>query len=184
MDLFATILFLINHYLIRGLFVSATVIIFANVLFSKRVNIPLSIQIIKWVLISYSVLLLGYELCLVLSAYFGVDIYMITSRATGLYWFAYWLIIAGNCIFPFFLLIRKLGRNVYIILLTTFVVNIGWLFESFVIHTTNLHRDYVTIGSGYLPYAHEWFILLKGFVVGLLVVGIGVWRTKHYSTKV
>jgi hypothetical protein len=154
------------------------VIILAKKLLGKRINAQLSVEIIKWVLFGYSVLSLGYTLALVISSYLGIDNYII-NRATGPYWWAYWFMFSGTCIFPLFLLIPRLGRNMYVILLATFLVNIGWLLGSLTIHTASMQRDYVTETNPYLPYMHEWFILLRGFIVGLFIAGIGFcWKAR------
>jgi hypothetical protein len=174
---FDLILRLINSNLIRGSFISVMAIILANRLFSKRNNAQLSVQIVKWILISHSVLSLGYELYLILSAYIGIDVYLITDRATGLYWWAYWTMLFGNCIFPLFLLIPRLGRNIYIILLVSLLMNVGWWFEHIVIYTSIMHRDYTPESA--LPFLHAMLIiLLQGFLVGLIIAGIGFWWEK------
>jgi len=47
-------------------------------------------------------------------------------------------------------------------------MNLGWLFESFVIHFTSMQRDYTTENyTSYLPTGIETRILMSGFFIGL-----------------
>lgn len=57
------------------------------------------------------------------------------QRINGPYAWAYILMLAGNTILPFILLLKKPGHNPYVLLLITILMNIGWILELFIIIT-------------------------------------------------
>ena len=82
-----------------------------------------------------------------------------------------------NCTFPLILLNKRIGKNIYIILLVTLLMNWGWLFESFVIHITSMHRDYAQSDyPNHFISIREVELLIKGFFVGVfaLIIGNGI----------
>jgi hypothetical protein len=52
-------------------------------------------------------------------------------------------------------------------------MNLGWLFESFVIHLTSIHRDYEGDRNAFLPFDGELIIFGKGFLLGIAALFIG-----------
>lgn len=66
---------------------------------------------------------------------------------------------------------RKIGRKIYFLVIISLLMNIGWLFESFVVHSTSLSRDF--IGEEYNPYLpskREFTIIFNGFLFGIILV--------------
>ncbi|MDX1418467.1 MAG: NrfD/PsrC family molybdoenzyme membrane anchor subunit [Rubricoccaceae bacterium] len=77
--------------------------------------------------------------------YSGVEYeqYAFLNRATGPYWWAYWIMMSCNLILPQLFWIKKLRRSIGFMLFVSIIVNIGMWFERFVITVTSLHRDYL-----------------------------------------
>ena len=69
--------------------------------------------------------------------------YFTAGAATGPYWWAFWLLIFCNVLFPATLWIRKLRRNFVWTFIISIIINIGMWFERFDIIVINLSRDYL-----------------------------------------
>ncbi len=65
------------------------------------------------------------------------------NRASGPYWWAYWIMVSCNVISPQFFWFRSLRRNPMVLFIISIFVNIGMWFERFVITVTSLHRDFL-----------------------------------------
>ena len=170
MEIYFKIWGLIGTHLIKGIFISVLVIVLARKFF-KKIDFNSTISIIKWILIFYAILNVASFVILV----FSINGYSLWKQATGPYNFAYWLILLGS-FSPFFLFFKKLARNIYFILLVAILTNIGWLFESFVIHIISFHRDYSGDVNGLallLPFNRELVAVIEGFLLGCLVIIIG-----------
>lgn len=86
----------------------------------------------------------------------------------------------GHLLIPLLLLNKRLGRSVYFLLFLGIIMNMGRLFERFVILTTSLHRDYLPQGRGttenslidmFLIIAGNFiFSLFTGLLVGAFIV--------------
>lgn len=171
MEIYFKIWGLIGTHLIKGIFISVLVIVLARKFFKKKIDFNSAISIIKWVLIFYAILNLASFVVLV----FSINDYSFWKQATGPYNFAYWLMLLGS-FSPLFLFFKKLGYNIYFILLAAILTNIGWLLESFVIHIISFHRDYSGDVNGLallLPVNHELVAITEGFFLGCLVIIIG-----------
>ena len=85
---------------------------------------------------------------------------------------------------PFTLLIKKFGKNIYFILLLTFLINTGLWFERFVVILTSLHQDYFS-GSEY--YSMNDLIptqsIALGIFWGILFLGIGNIHNSDWCIK-
>jgi molybdopterin-containing oxidoreductase family membrane subunit len=71
------------------------------------------------------------------------------NRATGPYWWAYFIMIACNVVSPQFFWIRSLRRNPLFLFVISIFVNIGMWFERFVIVVSSLNRDFMPSSWGY-----------------------------------
>lgn len=90
--------------------------------------------------------------------------YAFINRATGPYWWAYWIMFSCNVFSPQVFWIRKLRRNPWFVFVISIFVNIGMWFERFVIIVTSLHRDYlVSSWRMYTPSITEWAIMIGVF---------------------
>ena len=97
--------------------------------------------------------------------------YAFMERATGPYAWVYWFMVVGNIFLPLVLLHRNLRRNIYVILLFTIMIYIGWLFEMLVIQVTSFNSDYSNeTVSAFDSFDRESIILLKEFILGMVVL--------------
>ena len=157
---------------ISGIFVSVILIILTKLLFKNKIETDISIRIIKWIIIVYS--LSSIISILLVLIFQNSELHTFLDRLTGPYWWAYSLMLIMNSIVPLLLLIKKTGRAIYFLLFVAFLMNIGWLFESFVIHVTSIHGDAIIENyNPYLPSPREVTILIKGFLTGFIALLIG-----------
>jgi molybdopterin-containing oxidoreductase family membrane subunit len=68
------------------------------------------------------------------------ELFTFFNRAFGPYWWAYWTMVSCNVIVPQIFWSRRLRRNIPVIMVACFLVNVGMWFERFVIICTSLHR--------------------------------------------
>jgi molybdopterin-containing oxidoreductase family membrane subunit len=99
----------------------------------------------KIIIATGSIVGLAYITEMFISWYSGVEYehFALMNRATGPYWWAYWIMMTCNVISPQLLWIKKLRTNLVFTFLLSIVINIGMWFERFVIIVTSLHRDYL-----------------------------------------
>ena len=71
------------------------------------------------------------------------------NRAFGNYWWAYWIMVSCNVIFPQIFWSKKMRRNLWVVMLVSITTNIGMWFERFVITVTSLSRDFLPSSWGY-----------------------------------
>ena len=97
------------------------------------------------VMITGSIVGCAYITELFVAWYSGVEYeqYAFLNRATGPYWWAYWMMMTCNVFSPQFMWFKKLRRSILFSFCISIVVNIGMWFERFVIIVTSLHRDYL-----------------------------------------
>ncbi len=65
------------------------------------------------------------------------------NRATGPYWWAYWIMVTCNVISPQIFWWKKARTNMLLVFIVSIFVNIGMWFERFVITVTSLNRDFL-----------------------------------------
>lgn len=119
------------------------------------------------IMITGSIVGVAYITELFIAWYSGVEYeqYAFLNRATGPYWWAYWLMMTCNVFSPQFMWFKKLRRSIMFSFVISIVVNIGMWFERFVIIATSLHRDY-------MPSA--WTMMSPTFVdIGIFIGTIG-----------
>jgi molybdopterin-containing oxidoreductase family membrane subunit len=63
-------------------------------------------------------------------------------RATGHYWWAFWIMFSCNVIFPLILWFKPIRRNMLVLFILCILVNVGMWFERFVIIVTSLARSF------------------------------------------
>jgi hypothetical protein len=123
--------------------------------------------IIKGLILVYAGLNISYYFI----AYFSTATMVgFLGRGTGFYSFAYYLMVVPNTVLPLLLLFKKLGRNKYVLLTLSFLMNIGWLFELFIIYSTDMHRDHT---ASQLSFDSLWFIVLNGVFIGAVIYAVG-----------
>lgn len=168
MDAYFDLVYWLNGALIRGLFISVLVVILFHWVLSDKVNTERASKIICWIILLYGIAALISQLLMFLMP--PSEDYL-WSRATGPYWWAFWIMIISHTVLPLTLLIIKSRRTIYFLFFLSLIMNAGWLFESFVIHVTSMHSGYITeTYNPYLPNRTEQLIMLKGFVVGIVIL--------------
>src|SRR5260221_5523673 len=80
--------------------------------------------------------------------------YAFINRATGPYWWAYWIMITCNVVVPQFFWFKWFRTRMIVVFMLSILVNIGMWFERFVIVITSLHRDFIPSNCGY--YKPTW----------------------------
>lgn len=118
-----------------------------------------------------SIVALAYITEMFMAWYSGVEYehFALMNRATGPYWWAYWIMITCNVVSSQLLWFKKLRRNLLFTFFLSIVINIGMWFERYVIIVTSLHRDYLTSSwTMYKPTIVEF---------GLLIGTLGIFFT-------
>lgn len=131
----------LSENIIARLYLPILVLIILKIISKNKTDITLPLKFIKWIIISYCIItLLSWLLVSILPVNGS---YAFIDRATGPYAWAYWLMLICNCLLPFVLLNKRIGANFYWVFIVSLVMNIGWIFEQFVIIITSIHRDYL-----------------------------------------
>ena len=99
----------------------------------------------KIIILTGSIVGVAYLTELFMAWYSGVEyeLFAFINRATGLYWWAYWIMMTCNVVSPQLFWFKKLRRSVGFTFFMSIVINVGMWFERFVIIVTSLHRDYL-----------------------------------------
>jgi hypothetical protein len=92
------------------------------------------------------------------------EVFTFLNRASGPYWWAYWIMISCNVISPQIFWFKKARTSIPILFAASIVINIGMWFERFVIIVTSLHRDFLPSSWGYFsPTVWDIACLLGSF---------------------
>jgi Ni/Fe-hydrogenase subunit HybB-like protein len=75
--------------------------------------------------------------------------YAFINRATGPYWWGYWIMITCNVITPHLFWWKKIRQNMLLVWVLSIFVNIGMWFERFEIVVTTLNREFLPANWGY-----------------------------------
>ena len=172
------------YKLIKLLFFISVLFVIIIARFFKSVDTKHAFNMLRWLVISYTIAI-GFATLIQLIT--GASSF---TRATGPYWFTYWVMLVGSCIFPFTLLYRRFANKKYFLLLVAVIMNLGWLFESFVIHVISIHRDYLppseqsnSLITYLLPFKREIIIMTKGLLLGIFVILTGNFILKVKQKK-
>lgn len=95
------------------------------------------------------------------------------NRAFGVYWWAYFGMMACNVLAPQIFWFKKMRRNIVVTFLMSIFVNIGMWFERFVIIATTLARDYLPSSWSY--YTPTWV------EIGIFIGTLGIFFTLYLS---
>lgn len=156
---------LINAIFIKGLSVSILSIMIAGKIL--KTDTRNAFAIIKWLILIYA----GLNIVYYFIAYFShatTDSFL--ERTTGPYSFAYYTMLIPNTLLPLLLIFEKPGHNKYVLLALSFLMNIGWILELFVIYSVSIHRDHTTKE---LSFNYLWIIVLIGAFIGSVIYAIG-----------
>jgi hypothetical protein len=182
MKSFGALLAFIDTHFIDGIFVSLLIILLVKWIV-KSIDTKIAMASIVWIIIGYSILSMVY---LLLIGVFNFDANLHTSlieRATGKYKIIYVLMLLCHSILPLVLLIKRF-RTATLVFLISVLMNIGWLFESFIIHLTSFHRDYSEENSNpFFLFDRELLILEKGAALGIVALILGNLIAKYKHSK-
>ncbi len=101
----------------------------------------------------------GYSMEAFFAWYSGdkYESFMYWNRATGPYWWTYWLLISCNIVIPQALWSQKVRHNLVLVWIISIIVNVGMWLERFEIVVTSLHRDFLPSSWGiYIPTQWDW----------------------------
>jgi molybdopterin-containing oxidoreductase family membrane subunit len=99
------------------------------------------------------------------------EMFVPVNRATGPYWWTYYLLITCNTIVPQILWFRRARRSQAVLFAVSLIVLLGMWLERYMIITTSLHRDFLPSAWGrFAPTFWDWstFIGTIGLFVTLL----------------
>ncbi len=173
-DYFTEILKFIDVHLIKGLFISVIIIILSKLISKNKINTNIAKDILKYIIITHALVMIIYTLVLLIFPQPGIGP---VNRLTGPYWYAYYILYSSNAVLPLSLLNKKLANNLYIILMISVLINIGWIIESFAMHLADSR-------SGYLPYKSEISIFVNQLIIGVLLLVVGNIINKRNNWKV
>lgn len=179
MELFFAITDLLHDLLINGLFISVLFIICTGRIL-KKIDTKQPLNILRWIIITYATL----SIISLQVAFLAKEDIAFLNRATGPYWWSYLLMLVCSSLFPFILLHKKLRHNKTLLFVVSMAINIGWLFERYVIIVTSLHRDYAPPGysSEFTFPPFLFYLLLEGIIVGVLALAAGNMMPKNSNT--
>lgn len=165
--LFIKLLDLFYLLLIKGIFISVLIVLFVKKIAKNKIDTTLSLQIIRWVILIYA---FGVIIHLILSAIFKENTDNMNDLNTP-YWIFHFI---TNSVIPLTLLNNKLSKKAYYILTISVLMNLAWLFESFIIHVPALFRNLGENNySALLPFPYEAKTITKGLILGLVSLFIG-----------
>lgn len=143
-----------------------------KLLFKNEFKTKEALNIVRWLIISYTLVNTTY---FIIGMVIAPEQFAFTNRATGPYWFAFWLMLFSSTFLPFTLLIKKLASKFFYVFLVSLLIKIGVYFERFVILVTSMHRDYAPQGANsYLPEYAIYFavVAVQGLVLSILLLAI------------
>ncbi len=164
-----SVLYLLTSF-IDGVFIKTLFISILSIMLAGKVlktDIRNAFVIVKILLLLYAILNIGNY---AIGYFFPDTMNNLWERATGPYSFAFYLMAVPNTLLPLLLLFKKLGRNKYLLLSFSFLMNVGWLFEFIVVYNVSLHRDYFLVQPSLNPW---WFFVLYGFFIGSIIYAVG-----------
>lgn len=171
MELIKRILELVETNLLNCFPAMIITLMLIQVFFKDKFQIKKAYEVIKWVLITYTVVNLIYFLLILIVT---PEESAFLNRATGKYMFAYWFMLFSSIILPFSLLYKKIGIKPFYLLFVSIMIKIGWYFELFVIIIASHHsiQFYTETESDWMssPWIVFFIICLQGFIMALLVL--------------
>ena len=170
MELFFRTIEIVDENLIYCLIPIILTLILVNHFFKKRFETKKSLNLFRWIIITYSIITWIFYL---FGMFMNPEKYAFIERATGPYKIAYWIMFLCALIFPFTLFYKKLASKFWYVLLVAFGMKIGFYFERYVILVTSLHRDYLPNSEfTSLPNFGIGLIFLQGIIIAILSLGI------------
>ena len=143
-----------------------------------QISSKIALQIMRF-LILFNLLM---NWLLVITSFFTDEAAFSIDRATGPYATPFFIMLFGSLIFPFVLLVPKIGSKIWVLFLGSLLSNIGFWMERWIITAISIHRDYLPpthtseidlmLGTQALVLAHSLFI-------AVIFVFLGTWLENH-----
>ncbi|MFN8438412.1 MAG: hypothetical protein U0V72_12345 [Cytophagales bacterium] len=173
MNILYEILKLYRLYLIDGAVLTFIILYLFKLIFSDKEKVYTSFKYFKNILIVYGLVCCFYFPMSYLTYNSRTGFATTIERMTGPYAITYWVMIVGN-LSPILLFIHKFKNSLFLLFIITIWVNISWMLESILIHTTMMDREFSTNPNPYLPFYNEWWVILRGVAVGMVLILISL----------
>lgn len=173
MNILYEILKLYHTNLIKGAIFTFLVLYLFKLIFSEKEAANTSFKYLKYILIVYGLVCCFYYPMSYLTHDNHTGLATTIARMTGPYAVIYWFMFFGT-ISPLLLFIHKFKNSLFLLFIITIWVNIGWMLESILIHTTMMDREFSTNPNPYLPFYNEWWVILRGVAVGMVLILISL----------
>lgn len=152
----------LSHLVIRFIPFVLLLVILVDALL-KTNNLSFSYRIIRYTI------LINWILTLFILLFKHTILMSFVARATGIYWWIFWLSLIGSVALPPILLRKTLGTNKWAILIVSCFCYFYGFFEIIVIYLISFHADY---SSNYSLQNSIPFFLLRPFIYGCFLIGI------------
>ncbi|EWH08610.1 polysulfide reductase NrfD [Cellulophaga geojensis KL-A] len=173
MELYKRVIEIVDANLIHCLIPIILILMLVEVIFKKRFETKKALNLIRWTIIIYTIVTFTFYL---IEIAINPDEHAFINRATGPYWWAYWIMLLSALFLPLTLFIEKLALKFWYVLLVALGMKSGMYFERFVIITTSFHRDYQPEnGNAGLIETMSYGIgifFIQGIIIALLTLGI------------
>ena len=170
MPTFNSIFDFVEVNLIHCLFPITATLILTKLLFKNRFDVKRALNVVSWIIISYTVISITQYTITSISKFGEL---VIPPRISGPYLWAYRTMIISSLL-PLTLFNNRLASSGIFILFVGIMMKIGLHFERFVIIVTSLHRDHLETNSDFLSliYQSMGLIFLQGVVIAIIILTI------------
>ena len=173
MNILYEILKLYRLYLIDAEVLTFIILYLFKLIFSDKEAANTSFKYLKYIIIVYGLVCCFYYPMSYLTYNSRTGLATKIERMTDPYAITYWVMIAGT-LSPILLFIHKFKNSLFLLFIISIWVNIGWILESILIHTTMMDREFCTNLNPYLPFYNEWWVILRGVAVGMVLILISL----------
>lgn len=141
--------------------------------FKNRFKTKQVINLVRWFLITYFIIGIVHY---IIGHLFFPEEFSFVNRATGPYFWTFWLMFTVALLFPLSLFYKKLATKPLYLIAIVFFMKIGWYFERFVIIVTSYHRDYAEETHNFDLFT-SWPVIillqmLQAFIIAVLLLSI------------
>ena len=186
MEIYDSIKHIIDVNVFSCLIPLLLILILIEYFFKNRFKTKQVINLVRWFLISYFFIGIVHN---IIGHIFFSEEFSFTNRATGPYYWSFWLMFAAAVLFPFTLFYKKLATKPLYLIAIVFFMKIGWYFERFVIIVTSFHREYSPQITNFDSILF-WIVvvlmhMLQAFIIAVILLGAFeiIERRKQNSTN-
>lgn len=173
MEIYDTIIEIIDVNLIYCLIPLLFTLILIEAVFKNRFKTKPVLNLIKWIIICYSIVTL-------IRFFIGIILFpeesAFLNRATGPYWWGYWLMFLSATLLPFTLFYKKLASKPFYVIFIALFMKIGWYLERFEMIVISYHRDYLpdswSSDGFFFPMKGILMLILQGIILAIILLGV------------